>query len=479
MSASEFWLTIPRASRRPDPTRAGAECVVYEVTCALHVENARTRRSESTAEISPATASTAVDVDALPMSSSMNAIERVTKRRYREFVALRDDLEVECGRDLVPELPPRRMFQRVNASDEKVEERRRKLEGWLWALLAIEGCARSEALARFVRLGACERALRRVRDASSIRSGKSAVESPGMSAVSPISSMRPVDTPDSSRSAESNGKRVEHASSDQLGATATVDATVPNPIKEAGESMKETLKVSREMSSNDAMLEELRAEMAALRDELKTTHECLNDARATTCAAESKFKELEARTHKEKKVLSKEIRSLRKQLEAAQIDSNEQANIISAEERTAALGEIMHEVSVLRSRVHECTYEKLISEDSGGDPNELLSVSDNRLAVLLAEAQILIVGMDETAPAASTTTAGAEAETTLMHTEREVRQTFADLLSDLINTRKSINSLLRKVAKKNENGDVRVGTGISSRVGNLVGAIEKKLTIPQ
>jgi len=39
--------------------------------------------------------------------------------------------------------------------------------------------------------------------------------------------------------------------------------------------------------------------------------------------------------------------------------------------------------------------------------------------------------------------------------------------------------LLRKVAKKNENGDVRVGTGISSRVGNLVGAIEKKLTIPQ
>ena len=132
--------------------------------------------------------------------------------------------------------------------------------------------------------------------------------------------------------------------------------------------------------------------------------------------------------------------------------------------------------------MHECTYEKLISEDSDGDPNELLSVSDNRLAVLLAEAQILIVGVDETAPAASTTDEGAQAETKLMHTEREVRQTFADLLSDLINTRKSINSLLRKVAKKNENGssaDARVGTGISSRVGNLVGAIEKKLTIPQ
>lgn len=482
MRASEFWLTIPRASRRPDPTRAGAECVVYEVTCALHVENARTRRSDPTAGNSPATTSSAVDVDASSMSASMNAIERVTKRRYREFVALRDDLEVECGRDSVPELPPRRMFQRVNASDDKVEERRRKLEGWLWALLAIERCARSEALARFVRLGACERALRRARDASSIRSGKSAVESPGMDVMSPVSSMRPMDTPGSSRSVESSGsKRAEGPLSDELGATAT--ATEPSPIKEPGQSMKEALKMSREMASKDAMLEEMRAEMGALRDELETTRECLNDARATTCAAETKFKELEARTHKEKKVLSKEIRSLRKQLEAAQIDSNEQANIISAEERTAALSEIMHEVSVLRSRVHECTYEKLISEDSDGDPNELLSVSDNRLAVLLAEAQILIVGVDETAPAASTTTTeGAEAETKLMHTEREVRQTFADLLSDLINTRKSINSLLRKVAKKNENGsstDARVGTGISSRVGNLVGAIEKKLTIPQ
>ena len=35
---TEFWLTIPRATRRPDPTRAGAETIFYDVACALHGE---------------------------------------------------------------------------------------------------------------------------------------------------------------------------------------------------------------------------------------------------------------------------------------------------------------------------------------------------------------------------------------------------------------------------------------------------------
>ena len=32
---TEFWLTIPRATRRPDPTRPNAECVYYDVACAV------------------------------------------------------------------------------------------------------------------------------------------------------------------------------------------------------------------------------------------------------------------------------------------------------------------------------------------------------------------------------------------------------------------------------------------------------------
>ena len=166
------------------------------------------------------------------------------------------------------------------------------------------------------------------------------------------------------------------------------------------------------------------------------------------------------------------------------MDKNEQANIISAEDRTAVLRDVMHEVSVLRNRVQECTYEKLLSVEAssphghaGGDPNELLAVSDNRLAVLLAETQIMILGGEDAQPSIWDSPESAEADQELLNAERETRQTFADLLSDLINTRKSINSLLRKhFARKNEPAST---TGLSSRVTNLVGAIEKKLTIPQ
>ena len=183
-------------------------------------------------------------------------------------------------------------------------------------------------------------------------------------------------------------------------------------------------------------------------------------------------------------MLSKEIRSLRRQLEEASLDNNEQTNIISAEERAASLREVMREVSALRARVQECTYEKLLSVEtngphghSGGDPNELLAVSDNRLAVLLAETQIMIPGGEDSQHASQTDSPeSAEMEEVLINTEGEVRQTFADLLSDLINARKSINSLLRKVARKSDtvslSTDSRaIAANISSRVGNLVGAL--------
>ena len=104
--------------------------------------------------------------------------------------------------------------------------------------------------------------------------------------------------------------------------------------------------------------------MRSLREELEATRECLKDARATAAAAEEKFSDFEVTSRKEKKVLSKEIRSLRRQLEEAKLDKNEQANIISAEDRTAVLRDVMHEVSVLRNRVQECTYEKLLSVEA-------------------------------------------------------------------------------------------------------------------
>ena len=90
----------------------------------------------------------------------------------------------------------------------------------------------------------------------------------------------------------------------------------------------------------------------------------------------------------------------------------------------------------------------------------------------------MILGDDESRSEAADASAMAEAEQELVNAERETRQTFADLLSDLINSRKSINSYLRKVARKND-APSSTNETFGSRVGNLVGALEKKLTIPQ
>ena len=66
----------------------------------------------------------------------------------------------------------------MNADEGKIEERRRRLESWLWSLLANEACAKSDALSRFVRLGAAERSLRRAKDAAreTVEGGEGAVE---------------------------------------------------------------------------------------------------------------------------------------------------------------------------------------------------------------------------------------------------------------------------------------------------------------
>ena len=94
----------------------------------------------------------------------------------------------------------------------------------------------------------------------------------------------------------------------------------------------------------------------------------------------------------------------------------------------------------------------------------------------------MILGDDESRSEAAEASAIAEAEQELLNAERETRQTFADLLSDLINSRKSINSYLRRAIAKKKDAPASTNearSGFGSRVGNLVGALEKKLTIPQ
>ena len=485
MRAREFWLTIPRATARVDAERgANATYVAYEVTCAVQTRVADGGVATGADDVSWDNALNASSTSPRCVRARTVTAERVTRRRFREFLALYDDLVLECGdKREVPAAPKRDLFRRVRATDvERVEERRRALESWLWEVLASEMCAKSESLARFVRLSAAERSLRRAVEAeTTARPPTKAVAKTRQGADSPTSSPNAA----AAEVEESTSTHTRAHASDDDSEGSTVKRLEPReaPVES---STAENNARGEDFATMASALANAREEIEALKQELVTTQECLNDARATASAADIKLKNMEASSMKEKKILSKEIRSLRKQLESARVDENERTNIITAEERTAKLNDVMHEVSVLRSRIQECTYEKLLSEEASGphsaasgDPNELLSVSDNRLACLLAEAHIMILGVEDDASPSSTSPESAEAEAELLGAERKVRQTFADLLSDLINTRKSINSLLRKIAKKAESSPSAVSDKIGQRVGTLIGDFANKLAIPQ
>ena len=120
-----FWCTIPSFSFR------GPDVCVFSVEVGVQaLDGAKTRRT--------------------------------VLRRFSDFVALAERLRKELGKDLPP-LPPK---QRLAARDEAfLNERRRALEAWVWALMQDVEAAHSQSLVSFLELQSARRGLRRERAA--------------------------------------------------------------------------------------------------------------------------------------------------------------------------------------------------------------------------------------------------------------------------------------------------------------------------
>ena len=115
-----FWCTIPSFSFR------GPDVCVFSVEVGVQaLDGAKTRRT--------------------------------VLRRFSDFVALAARLRTELGKELPP-LPPK---QRLAARDEAfLNERRRALEAWVWALMQDVEAAHSQALVSFLELQSARRGLR-------------------------------------------------------------------------------------------------------------------------------------------------------------------------------------------------------------------------------------------------------------------------------------------------------------------------------
>jgi hypothetical protein len=200
---------------------------------------------------------------------------------------------------------------------------------------------------------------------------------------------------------------------------------------------------------------------------------------------------VESQARTDKKLLVKEVRSLRhsqnelKQeaahaLEAkAALELSLQEEKHRQEEGRSARLKFLHEMGMLRKRLQECRVEILAKEDDTSanenrlaagmtDAFELLSTSDNRISLLLAEAQLL--AQDDVEPAARNGSptkghkphsngdtgrsnqqgADLQASSSDMEMESAFEKMLTDMFIDQAQLQRSLNSLTRNALVSNQ-----------------------------
>lgn len=170
--------------------------------------------------------------------------------------------------------------------------------------------------------------------------------------------------------------------------------------------------------------------------------------------------ELEMKSKADVKVLIKEVKSLRssqselkqqlselvkEKLEAERSLHKEKQRLKLSYEANAKL---LRECGILQKRLQECSVnflveeeDKLIVDTSPSDALDLLAMSDNRIGLLLAEAQLLAQDVENAAGAVDETRSTTSGDT--VTTDDELRRLLAHMFVDNASLRKQINSVLR------------------------------------
>ncbi|KAL3736813.1 hypothetical protein ACJRO7_025702 [Eucalyptus globulus] len=185
----------------------------------------------------------------------------------------------------------------------------------------------------------------------------------------------------------------------------------------------------------------------------------LDVAREHLSKLHKRNEELEAKSKADVKLLVKEVKSLRSSQselkqelgrlmkEKIEVERTLQKEKQRAESASAANSKLLHECEILRNRLQECSVNFLSEEEdmlivdtsSPSDAIDLLTTSDNRIGLLLAEAQLLaqdvenaVVKMDETRNANDGN-----------GRDDELRKMLTDMFIDNATLRKQANSVIR------------------------------------
>lgn len=174
-----------------------------------------------------------------------------------------------------------------------------------------------------------------------------------------------------------------------------------------------------------------------------------------------RYEELEAKSKADVKVLVKEVKSLRssqtelkQELSRTQKEKSEAEKLIQQERQMRhraknSREKLLHECSILRNQLQECNINFLTDEgdnfvadsSSLSDALDLLATSDDRIGLLLAEAQLLTENNETTASGVGVDETHDNNDSTSL--DDELRKMLADIFVDNARLRKQVNSVTR------------------------------------
>lgn len=198
----------------------------------------------------------------------------------------------------------------------------------------------------------------------------------------------------------------------------------------------------------------------------------LDSAREQIENWQKQLEDQELKSKTDVKLLVKEVKFLRSSQseskqelgsllkEKLEMESMLQKEKLRWELSNAANAKLLHECEILRARLEECSVDFLVEEEdklvldtsSPSDAADLLMTSDNRIGLLLAEAQLLAQDIENTAVASTSN----KNDEKMQARDHDLRKMLTDVLVDNARLRKQVNSVLRcalNTTDKSDEGD--------------------------
>ncbi|XP_048332586.2 PX domain-containing protein EREL1 isoform X2 [Ziziphus jujuba] len=172
------------------------------------------------------------------------------------------------------------------------------------------------------------------------------------------------------------------------------------------------------------------------------------------------YEELEAKSRADRKVLVKEVKSLRNsqtklehELDKSQKEKFEAEKLLQQAKQNSSQAEtarkkLLHECKLLHHGLQECNLsfpsedeeKSIFYSSSFADALDLLATSDDRISLLLAEAELLA---QDNGAATSDLEEGCDMVNDAIRADDELRKVLADIIVDNARLRKQVNSVIR------------------------------------